>query len=890
MVSLLFASTLFIASIPPLFALAQSTDDSWTEPVNLSHSGVAVNPAIVIDSEGVVHAIWQDDLGNFVAARFEGDQWSAPETTDLNNVFNLPIPGESTSPELANYTGPNPLFIAGPDQDSFAFWINSRGRLFTSKGENLRFEDVAGWNSGRVIAPQAASFGAAVDARGEWHLAYFRTLDDAIDPVGIYYTHSKNRGRTWTKPVLLYQSPYLRRLGQGEANLSVATLEAENTLHVYVAWDNRPRKQLFLAQSADGGESWQEPALIVGPAPDSGLADPFNIQVGANQNNVVLVWLSGRATNGLLPACNLIYQSSSDTGATWSSPQPMIEDLVGCTQSNGFVTRLANSSEEALYFLSESKGHVSLTAWNGFRWSQAQEQPILSGFQEPEIYTEVTYGCHRASLLEEQLYVIGCDQGEGGDVWVTSRDLGSSADWFESPVWSQLSPVTNDNLKIEAVELVSTEDGLIHAFFSQHQDSAIYYAYWNGELWSHITPVLKLPEGDDARPAIATGPGNELFLIARNNQGTLYFSRATSGNAATESRWSTPTLLEVGHDGEIGSVDVTWDAAGTLYIAYSVPVNKERGIYLLQSKDRGTSWSEPAQVFNGEAAGFDLVGAPSLLSSGNGMLHVLWKEQSIQGDGVPQPRSLYYARSEDGGRTFSDAKLVVEQPVAWREIVADDKGNLHLLWQPQDTLTTVWDQISLDGGHSWQFPQGLPDQGITPAIMVDSVGRLHLVNSGSGSLGHWLWDGKRWQPETPLHWFSAAQQESNAELLAAAVNKQGKMVVVLAEPTGAGDAAEKTLRYSTRMLELPPQQTTIQKTPTQTVLAPTLSPATPTAARSPIPASTVESEPSNSQGQTDRNETNNRISPLTMALVPVALLLLGVLGIMIRQVARIKDR
>jgi hypothetical protein len=215
---------------------------------------------------------------------------------------------------------------------------------------------------------------------------------------------------------------------------------------------------------------------------------------------------------------------------------------------------------------------------------------------------------------------------------------------------------------------------------------------------------------------------------------------------------------------------------------------------------------------------------------------------------------------------------------------------LHLLWQPQNTLTTVWDQVSLDGGRSWQFPQGLPDEGMTAAIMVDSVGRLHLVDAGPGSLGYWLWDGSRWQPEAPLHWSLDSQQVGPVELLAAAVNKQGKMVVVLAVPTGAGDAAERTLLYSTRTLELAPRQTAIKEVPTQTLLSPTLTPVTPTPERSNTPASTVDSGPANSQGQTDRNETNNPLSPFTIALLPVALLLLIVLGIVIRRAARANDR
>jgi len=887
LVRLWFTCALFITSITPTWVLAQSSDDPWAAPVNLSHSGVAMNPAILIDSEAVVHAVWQDDIANFVYTQLDGDQWSAPKTTNLNRLFSMPVASESTGQsQSAIYTGPNPLFIAGPGPYIFAFWISPQGKLFTSKVTNHNFEHVTAWDSGGVIASEAASFAVAVDARGDWHLAYFRTVDDPKYPAGIYYSRSRNSGWNWTIPVLLYESPYLRGLGEGEANLSLATAGTEDALSVYIAWDNRPRKQVLLTRSADGGRNWEQPMLVAGPEPDSGLAGPFNIQVGANQNSLVLVWQSGRPGG----SCSQIYQSSSDAGATWSDPQQMTEDLLGCAQSNRFVTGLANSPDGPLYFLTETQSQIYLSAWNGLQWSEPQQQPVLAGFEDPEIFTQVDYGCHRASLLGERLYIIGCDQGEGGDVWVTSRDLEADKSWFMPPVWSQLSPVTDDNLEMEAVELVATGDDLIHGFFNQRQDPAIYYTYWDGELWSHITPVLKLPEGEAAWPAIAAGPGNELFLIARNNRGALYFSKATSSSADIASSWSTPTRLGIGHDGEVGSVDVAWDAAGTVYVAYSVPVNEERGIYLVLSKDQGTTWSEPLQVFDGAAAGFDLVGAPSLLTSANGLLHVIWKEQSIQGDGVPQPVSLHYTRSEDGGHTFNNAELVVEEPVAWREIVTDGKGNLHLLWQPQDTLTTVWDQVSLGGGHTWQYPQGLHHEGMTAAIMVDSVGRLHLVDAGPGSLGHWLWDGSRWQPEAHLHWSLASQQEVPVELLAAAVNKQGKMVVVLAVPTGEGDAAERTLLYSTRTLELPPEQTAIQEVPTQTLLPPTLTPATPTPERSSTPASTVDSEPANSQGQTDRDETNDLISPFTMALLPVALLLLSVLGIVIRRAARVKDR
>jgi hypothetical protein len=431
---------------------------------------------------------------------------------------------------------------------------------------------------------------------------------------------------------------------------------------------------------------------------------------------------------------------------------------------------------------------------------------------------------------------------------------------------------------------------LIHAFFGQRDGPAIYHTYWDGGSWSRIIPVLELPEGNAGRPAIATGRENELFLLAPDNKGALYFSRGISDSAAIPSRWSTPTRLELRHDSEIGSVDVAWSASGSLYVAYSVPLNEERGIYLIQSNDNGLTWSEPHQIFNGRAAGSDFIGSPTLLTLNNGALHILWKVQLIQGDEGPQTLSLYYARSEDGGQTFSDAELLLEEPVAWQEIVTDGKGDLHLLWQGQDTMTTVWDQVSLDGGRSWQPPQALQVEGTAVALMVDSARRIHVVNAGPGSLGHWLWDGNSWKPEAPLHWPFASQQENLVELLAASANKQGHMVVVLAVPIGAVDAAEQRLLYSIHMLELPRAQTAVPEVSSKTPLPPTSTPGTPTPEPSPTPTSMVDGEPTSSQGQTDRNETTNQTSPLTIALLPVALLLLSVLGIVIRRAAQAQDR
>lgn len=887
--SVWFAAALFIALISPSsWVLAQSTNDPWSDPVNLSHSGFASNMAFVIDSNGVGHAVWQNDLGEYIYTRLDGDQWSAPVMTDLSRVFRPAAVVGSRRPQVTNENDSKPIFVAGPGEYIFSFWINDQGKLFTSKVKNDSFEQVAAWDTPRPVAPSAVAFAVAIDARGELHLAYQSGVDpdEPETTAGIYYTRSKNSGVSWGKAVLLYESPYLRTLAEGDANLSVATAETEIAPRVFVAWDNRPRKQVFLTQSADGGGTWAETMLVAGPTPDTSLDDPFNIRVGVHNNSVLLVWQNGQPAG----ECSQIFQSSSDGGTTWSDPQVMIDNLLGCAQANNFVPRLATDTEGQSYFLTETKSQTFLSVWDGLQWSQPQAQPMLSGFKEPEIYTEVAFACHQPALLGERLYVVGCDQGEGGDIWVTSRDVGSKTSGLEPPVWSPVSPVTSDTLKFESVELATTDDGLIHSFLVQYQDPAVYYTNWDGESWSRITRVLKLPDGEAGWPAIAAGPGNELFLIVPNNRGSLYFGRTFSADAVTASGWSPLKPLENEHDGKIGSADVARDAAGTVYVAYSIPVNDDRGVYMVRSNDAGTTWSEPLQLFDGTAAGFDFVGAPSLLVAANGSLHVTWNVQSVQGDESPLPVALYYARSEDGGHIFNGAEVLLEEPVVWRTIVNDSKGRMHLLWQTQNTLTTVWDQVSLDGGYTWQYPQGLPVQGKLATLTSDPAGSLHLLHVGAGVLGHWQLDGNGWKSESSLSLPLSSRQEDAAELLSVAINKQGKMMVVLASPVSEGDGSDMSLLYSTRMLELPRVQTETLDVPTRTPLPPTSSPNTPTPGQSSTAAATLQIESTNPLTQTASNAANSRISPFTIALFPVALLLLGVLGIMIRQVMRAKDR
>jgi hypothetical protein len=871
--------TLFITSISSRWVTAQSLDDSWTDPQNLSHSGATTNPSIVIDSNGVLHVVWQDEFANYVYSEFTDGEWSAPERTSLHLLFGRPgLQESSRQPQQTIYTGPNPLFIAGPGQYIYAVWISPQGSLFTSRVPNQDFKKVGSWSRLRLISSAVVSFAATVDPQDELHVAYMRTVDATSNPAGIYYVHIKTIGTNLVGSTLLYESPYFRSLESGEANLSITTAVNANKPVVYVAWDNRPRKQLLLAKSMDDGENWEQPKQVAGPERSNGTNGPFNIRLSAKEDSVMLIWQSGQPDI----SCKQFYGFSIDAANTWNGPNLMMESLTGCAQANEFVKVPASSSGDLLFLLTHVRDQTYLSAWNGVQWSKPQLQPILSGFEDPEIFSQVLYSCHQATVSGERLYIVGCDQGGGGDIWITSRNLETASSWFSTEVWTQFVPITNDQLEISDVKLLTTGDGLIHALFNQQSDPSIYYTRWDGTTWSRISRVMRLPDGEAEVPTITAGPDNELFLVAGSNSGSLYFNRAKSTEAVTPSGWSAPVRLQIAHDGKISSPDIAWDGAGTIYIAYSVPVNDERGIYLIQSNDLGKTWSEPHQVFDGAGAGFELVGSPTLHVSADRKIFILWKQQTIRVEGVPESLALYFAHSEDAGLSFSDAERLVEAPVNWQEMAVDSKGNLHVFWHRLDDIESLWDQISLDNGRSWESPMQFPAGKGVPAVAVDTIGQLHLLEGGLGILRHWLWDGTRWHAESSVYWTSTSQEDDSVEMLASSVNLKGKMVVVMVTSAGAGENKKQQFYAATSTTDQQPTEVTAQETPDSLLTVPMVT----STALVPTPEPMSE----NVQPQTVQTESSNPGFVISWIYFPVALLIFGFLGIVSIKVARGRAR
>lgn len=123
-------------------------------------------------------------------------------------------------------------------------------------------------------------------------------------------------------------------------------------------------------------------------------------------------------------------------------------------------------------------------------------------------------------------------------------------------------------------------------------------------------------------------------------------------------------------------------------------------------------------------------------------VHVLWQE--IVFSGGSHGGEIYFARSVDGGRTFSPPTNLSRTPAGAGKgrLTAErwDNGSLELAMGPDGRLHAVWTEYegalraarSDDGGESFSDPvtvvePGGPHPARGPAVGVDRDGRIHLV-------------------------------------------------------------------------------------------------------------------------------------------------------------------
>lgn len=843
---------------------------NWSVPYNLSRSGGAADPQLLGDSNGRYHAIWQDAIDGFMYASGDGYNWSAPlriEAPFSTRQYFTDLPEGAETPQFP------PRLIADATGSIHAFWVDDSGPgqpiLYHSETPAAQLAQFSAWSARTAVDSGVSAVTAAADEAGRLHVAYVRNRESDGKSPGIYYVQQRADG-TWSAPISLYYSRYLRMADEETANVQIAA----GSDGVHIAWDDPGREQVFIARSADGGQTWgpiqEVDHRTADDAPEA--EGPGQIRVGLSAAGPIIVWRAGHTSGEL---CTQYFRFSADGGATWSTTEQLSESLPGCLASAEFIragmpvllgTTQTNELDQRAYLL----------AWDGTRWSEPQMQPSLSSFNNSETNQLVNLQCLRGIGAGDRLNVIGCDAGAGQDVWWSTRPLNDVAGWFGAPsLWQGPEPIAITNGATGGLLLVADELGATHLYWHEAGGATISYSRREGQTWTPVVAVITAQEGAISDLAAAGGNGR-LYLVWRDSSG-LYFSQA-SNRQPTE--MSSPSRLP--DLNASAAAPMILPAGDELLITYAVQLNEGRGVYLIRSGDGGASWSEPALVFDGAAAGWEMVDQPELARTGDGALHAQYVRRSFPPDSAPL--DLAYARSGDNGLTWTPSETPAGVAAAWSALLGTRGLTVHRLWaEPAEERLMLRHTVSFDGGLNWSEPEQfavLPG-GQTPAATADPAGRLYVAGMDGGRLLNWVWDGDGWHSGDPLMTNLTA-----GGLMSAVVNLDPQFMVAL-NTGSAGDAeAAQALHVMARPLELLAEGAlTASPLPRATLTATsTPAPPTPTPTLEPTPTIDLSAGAAGGGFISRLPGANSQAGQLGLAIIPAAFVVLVVVVVALRAV------
>ncbi len=698
---------------------AQAEEPRWSEPVNLSRSGAAEAPALVIGAEGQRQVFWWDRFDGLMTSYVGEEGWSAPVAATLETVEVLGEGGTARTIRTSISAMPQ---IENAGEYALALWSGTPaqrtgfGALLYSR---LRL-GTATWTSSEMLTESVLSWSVARDPAGVVHLVYIRPTQSRALPAGIYYRRSTDGGERWSAGIPLYTSLYTRLWPEEEAHLSVA---ADGRGSVLVGWDDPERGRAFSVRSEDGGDSWGQPGEV-GDVNRTGryphfLVVPASAEEGASAE-FLLLW----EPEGELAACTWIQQRSGDGGESWSPAERGLEGLASCPDRIG-TAQLGGG--ELLANLEQSAGRLLMAVWKGEQWSEPK--PLSVRFEHPESGLLIDLAALETAVTPDNL-LLAVGQGSDGEIW-TLQGRVDALEWaYSAPSpWSAPSMIFSaEGESAFGRPAVATDAvGRVHVLWSvtsseEGGGAGLSYSRGDGEGWSRPTTVLGLQDGGAQAPALAFSGGQLHAVWNEGARGMLFYSRAYPAEAHARGSWSTP--LELSDRWPTGVPAILADPWGRLHVAYAVPLNEHRGIYYTRSDDHGTSWLPPVQVFDAVIAGWSWVDHASVGVDEWGTVHVAWTRAAVPGWG--RSEGVYYAQSVDNGLSWTDALLLAEGPYDWPQVGGTLTGQVLVTWQ-DPVRETVQYRLSDDHGETWGYVSQVPG-------LQTPQGRINLVGDGAGRL------------------------------------------------------------------------------------------------------------------------------------------------------------
>ena len=756
---------------------AQSAEGLWSEPVNLSHSGAASGPMLLMEGQVGWRAIWIDRFDGLISARQSDIGWEAPTAMPLTISVTMPD-GESERIEVTA----TPEITADSLGNLHALWLEPANSEIANAIADESANESDDEQETEVLPPQTLLFHSQTSGDGEWtepllltravidwqlvedatgqlYLFYLRTGHDESASAGLYYVRFGNDGSGWSEPQLINANIYLRLLVAEDAHVQ-ATTDGSTTL--YVTWDDPHRQQSYYVRSTDGGITWSE-AEVIGATEEENK----RLQVVTGVDGAVLrLW---DATPEGSITCTLYQQRSTDAGATWSAPERVLETLSLCPTTWRF---LRSARGNIFWVGDEGSESVIIAAWDGTQWSEPKSLEFR--FKESTEGTPINLTSLKLALPGETLGVVGTGQGDG-EVWFLKSEI-NIFEWAFAPppAWSEPIAVTSANETEESngsgepgsfpgLPAIAIQGGVFHMVWSESPSSSqpsdtLYYSMGSGDEWSRPSPLrfVSLPgagsaEGMRADEPALVGVGEQLHLVWSGGDGGQILHSVTAVDAVP-ARWSEPRPVSPNEVVACCS-SLTSDTQGVLHIVYAVPLNESRGLYYTRSEDRGATWSKPAVVFDAATAGWEMVTQPHVAVDNQGYIYVTWLRGIAPGTQFGSTEGIYYAHSKDRGERWSEPTHLMRGTYEWPLLLV--RGNQLYVMGRESSGSLEWlSRRSEDGGIVWSREEQVPGfAGVSGPVSLatNDVHALYLLGlrQESDQESHLLisaWSDSGWSP------------------------------------------------------------------------------------------------------------------------------------------------
>lgn len=241
-------------------------------------------------------------------------------------------------------------------------------------------------------------------------------------------------------------------------------------------------------------------------------------------------------------------------------------------------------------------------------------------------------------------------------------------------------------------------------------------------------------KGSVANSMVVKSNGTVIIFYKQNGQ-NKWIQSPDNGNT-----WTSPGSLPAPMANGLSSITADIDQNDNIYAAW-----KSGDFSLGFSKFNGTSWSTIYTINTQTQTSSDIISFSQITTDRQGRIHLMWQQGNHQDYSMGIKSTCWYARSIDGGNTFSTPVLLSQGNnyhaafpvadfggtahdtlmIAWRENV--NGGNFNNNWN--------WDvkaRITYDGGSTWNSVFTLEgstnptdDDQWDPNIIVDKNGVIH---------------------------------------------------------------------------------------------------------------------------------------------------------------------